>query len=81
MIFERDHYSKYRIQKVNLPDSLNNSRAFRMSAVYFSKPNVFISHEHGDLDELMGMIEVFMDLESKKILILWTIKCCIKQAV
>lgn len=65
MIFTRGHFKTDKI--VNLNESLRETRFFSTSK-YDSKPTVFISHKHSDLEdieELEGIIEILEDLGAK----------------
>lgn len=67
MIFERGHFKSNRIQKSSINESLNESRSFSKNK-YESKPTVFISHKHSDLqdvEELKGVMEILEDLGAK----------------
>lgn len=67
MIFERGHFKSNRIQKSSLIESLYESRSFSKNK-YESKPTVFISHKHSDLqdvEELKGVMEILEDLGAK----------------
>lgn len=65
MIFTRGHFKTNKI--VNLNESLKETRFFSKSK-YDSKPTVFISHKHSDLEdreELQGIIEILEDAGAK----------------
>lgn len=67
MIFERGYFKSSRIQKSSINESLNESRSFSKNK-YESKPTVFISHKHSDLqdvEELKGVMEILEDLGAK----------------
>ena len=68
MILERGHFVSNKIQKAYVTKSLNEVRTFSAKTAYSSKPTVFISHKHSDLediDELRGVIEILEDLGAK----------------
>ena len=65
MIFQRGHFKTNKIK--NLNESLRETRMFSKTKVE-SKPTVFISHKHSDLEdleELQGVIELFEDMGAK----------------
>lgn len=67
MIFERGHLASNRIQKAHITDSLYEVRTFSEKTAYSSKPTIFISHKHCDLEdveELKGGI-MLENLEAK----------------
>lgn len=68
MIFERGHFKSTRIQKSYINESLQETKSFSFRNKYESKPTVFISHKHSDLEdekELEGIIELLEDLGAK----------------
>lgn len=67
MIFERGHFKSTRIQQSFINESLRETRLFSKHQVD-SKPTVFISHKHSDLEdreELKGVIEMLEDIGAK----------------
>jgi hypothetical protein len=67
MIFERGHFKTDKIQKSFINEALKETRLFNASK-HDSKPTVFISHKHSDLEdveELKGIIEVLEDCGAK----------------
>lgn len=64
MIFERGYFKSNRIQKSNINESLKETRSFSKGK-YETKPTIFISHKHSDLEELKGVMEIFEDLGAK----------------
>jgi hypothetical protein len=65
MIFERGHFKAGRIK--NLNEAFSESRTFSRTR-YDSKPTVFISHKHSDLqdiEELHGVIELLEEIGAK----------------
>lgn len=64
MIFERGYFKSNRIQKSAINESLRETRTFSKDK-YESKPTVFISHKHSDLEELKGVMEILEDLGAK----------------
>lgn len=67
MIFEKGHFKSDRIQKGFINEALRETRLFSASK-RDSKPTVFISHKHSDLEdveELKGIIEVLEDCGAK----------------
>lgn len=67
MIFERGYFKSDRIEKGIITEALNETRTFSKGK-YESKPTVFISHKHSDLEdveELKGIMEIIEDLGAK----------------
>ncbi|MEO7313384.1 MAG: toll/interleukin-1 receptor domain-containing protein [Chitinophagaceae bacterium] len=67
MIFERGHFKSERIEKGIITQALNETRTFSKGK-YESKPTVFISHKHSDLEdveELKGFMEIIEELGAK----------------
>ncbi|WP_407498462.1 toll/interleukin-1 receptor domain-containing protein [Elizabethkingia anophelis] len=67
MIFERGYFKSNRIQKGFINESLRETRSFNKNK-YESKPTVFVSHKHSDLndlEELKGVLELLEDLGAK----------------
>ncbi|MDJ1498410.1 toll/interleukin-1 receptor domain-containing protein [Cytophagaceae bacterium DM2B3-1] len=65
MIFERGHFKTTNVK--NLNESLIEARMFNKSK-YDSKPTVFVSHKHSDLQdiaELQGVIELLENMGAK----------------
>lgn len=68
MIFERGHFLTNRIQKGFINESLKETRLLSFKLKKDTKPTVFISHKHSDLEdikELEGVIEILQDLGAK----------------
>lgn len=68
MIFERGHFKASTLSKANLNEFLKESRKFSASSAVKSKPTVFISHKHEDVEdsqELEGFVEVLEELGAK----------------
>ena len=66
MIFERGHFKSSRLQILN--DSLRETRYFNAKTTRDTKPTVFLSHKHKDLEEekeATGVIEMLEDLGAK----------------
>lgn len=55
-IFSPGAFSSYRIQDTRYASVLNESRSFSAGERRSSKPTVFISHKHSDLEILKGLI-------------------------
>lgn len=72
MIFERGHFKTSTFK--NLNESLKETRTFSKGK-YESKPTIFISHKHSDLEELKGIMEILENLGAKFILTVWIIAC------
>jgi len=74
MIFERGHFDKSIIQESIINKSLNESRTFDSATAYSSKPTIFLSHKHDDLQDLQGVMgkllesgaEVYIDSMDNK---------------
>lgn len=56
MIFERGHFQSKKINESRIKDSLNETKMFSSRSAYSSKPTVFLSHKHDDLDDARGVI-------------------------
>lgn len=56
MIFERGHFQSKSINESRIKDSLNETKMFSSRSAYSSKPTVFLSHKHDDLDDARGVI-------------------------
>jgi len=68
MIFERGHFSSNIIQKSNITESLNEVRYFNSETAYSTKPTVFLSHKHNDLNdeqELRGFMGKLQELGAR----------------
>lgn len=69
MIFERGHFKSSNIQKSLISEIMNESRTFSFSKKStITKPTVFLSHKHKDLEdakEVEGFIEVLENLGAK----------------
>lgn len=55
-IFSSGSFSSYRIQDTRYASVLNESRSFSAGEHRGTKPTVFISHKHSDLEDLKGLI-------------------------
>jgi hypothetical protein len=56
MIFERGHFQSKKINESRIYDSLNETKLFSSKTAYSSKPTVFLSHKHDDLEDARGVI-------------------------
>ncbi len=56
MIFERGHFQSKKINASRIKDSLNETKMFSSRSAYSSKPTLFLSHKHDDLDDASGVI-------------------------
>ncbi len=55
-IFSQGSFSYYRIQDSHYRSVINESRVFSAGTRRTTKPTVFISHKHSDLEDLKGLI-------------------------
>ena len=65
MLLERGHFKGSTIQKSFINESIKNVRNFSASTSYSTKPTVFLSHKHKDLEdlkELEGVVEMLREL-------------------
>jgi hypothetical protein len=65
MIFERGHFSNSRVSDSLINESLRQIRNFSSINDLSSKPNVFISHKHDDLEDLKGIMGKIAELGGK----------------
>lgn len=68
MIFERGQFVSSRIEKSFITESLSETRTSKFKNKKETKPTIFISHKHRDLEdikELEGVIELLQDLGAK----------------
>jgi hypothetical protein len=65
MIFERGDFNSQKVEKGNIKLSLSESRNFSFKGKSESKPTIFISHKHSDLEDLRGVIGLFEKLGAK----------------
>ena len=68
MIFERGHFKSDNLQKAVINESFKETRTFSFKNRWESKPTVFISHKHSDLEdieELEGVIKMLEELGAK----------------
>lgn len=68
MIFEKGHFISKSLIKSNISESLNKSKTFSARTAFDSKPTIFLSHKHKDLEELKeaeSVIEFLEDLGVK----------------
>lgn len=65
MIFERGHFDSKKIDKSFVNESYASVKTFSASRAYDSKPTIFISHKHSDLQDLQGVIGLLQDLGAK----------------
>jgi hypothetical protein len=55
MIFEHGQFSRTLLQKSVIETSLNESRTFSAKSAYSTKPTVFLSHKHSEVEESVEM--------------------------
>ncbi len=68
MIFERGHFRSNAIQKSRINESLKEVRTFNSKTAYSTKPTVFLSHKHNDVEdeeELKGFMGKLQDFGVK----------------
>lgn len=56
MIFERGYFSNTKVGDSIINESLRQIKTFSASSEYTSKPTVFLSHKHDDLEDLKGVM-------------------------
>ncbi len=65
MIFERGHFQSKKINESRIKDSLNETKMFSSRSAYSTKPTVFLSHKHDDLDDARGVIGELENIGAK----------------
>jgi len=65
MIFERGYFQSNRVNESKIKDSLNEVKSFSARNAYSTKPTVFLSHKHDDLDDVRGVIGELENLGAK----------------
>ncbi len=62
MIFERGHFQSKKISKSFVNESLRKSKSFSAKNEYNTKPTVFLSHKHDDIEDLTGVMGTLEEL-------------------
>lgn len=65
MIFERGYFQSNRVNESKIKDSLNEVKSFSARSAYSTRPTVFLSHKHDDLDDVRGVIGELENLGAK----------------
>lgn len=68
MIFERGHFKSVKFQKSDLTVALNETRTYAFKGKREYKTTIFLSHKHGDIEdveELRGVIEFLEEYGAK----------------
>ena len=65
MIFERGYFQSKNVTENKIKDSLNEVKSFSAKSAYSTKPTVFLSHKHDDLEDVRGVIGVLESLGAK----------------
>ncbi len=65
MIFERGYFQSNRVNESKIKDSLNEVKSFSARNAYSTRPTVFLSHKHDDLDDVRGVIGELENLGAK----------------
>ena len=56
MIFERGYFQSKNVTEAKIKNSLNEVKSFSAKSAYSTKPTVFLSHKHDDLEDVRGVI-------------------------
>lgn len=68
MIFERGFFKSEKLQKKSLSEALTETRTYSFKGRHEYKTTIFISHKHGDLEdveELKGVMSLLEELGAK----------------
>lgn len=65
MIFERGYFQSKNVTENKIKDSLNEVKSFSAKNAYSTKPTVFLSHKHDDLEDVRGVIGELESLGAK----------------
>ncbi len=65
MLFERGHFNSDKIEKSIVNESYRSIKTFSASSAFDSRPTVFLSHKHSDIEDLQGVMGFLEDLGAK----------------
>lgn len=65
MIFERGQFQSKKINRSHYQSMLNETKYFSAETAYSSKPTVFLSHKHDDLEDVFGVVGELEDQGAK----------------
>jgi predicted peroxiredoxin len=65
MIFKRGHFDSSKIEKSFVNESLSEIRLFSAESERITKPSVFLSHKHSDLEDLQGLMGTLQEHGAK----------------